>query len=251
MSNKIALTINGEGVSPETVPIADLIHILSQFSTALKATAESQGTLPRNINISLVDIRDGSDELTLHTDAKTHKHAQRIVDSLSSGDASGLPAKARNSLQNLWSRLNSRKWDVEVSRNGKSTAATIRHDKPLFGSTTTAGTTSVVAYIIRAGGDDPTVAIKLQTGERLTAAVESRDLAQSLGKLLYKNVELIGEAMWATADFKMLTFRVTEIGKYVQEQSDPAATLETLSRLSGGLWDEIDPDEYLSDMRSN
>ena len=114
------------------------------------------------------------------------------------------------------------------------------------------GLTTLVARIDRIGGvDRPTAQLLLlPDGRRLNAKISSRQLAAELAGDLYKTLSLEGEATWSTADWRLEEFKITAKGPY-SSGIDVADALKQLAVIAGDAWDEIDPDEFISSLRSD
>lgn len=252
MSSEIQVTIDGVDVRPDTVPLSDLLDVLNKFNAALSATARHAGMAPTDIHISLIGVQSGSDTLVLSTDAQTHGHAQRIIEAIEESDAGQLPPEAERSLRDLWKKAATREWDIGIQRlNGSSQAATIRSSRPLFQQARAKGATAFVVRVIRVGGEGkPTATVLLADGQKLTASVASPELAEHLGSLLYKHVEVRGDAVWDTTDWSVREFTIREVGEYTEETSNPVAALDNLAKASQGFWDTVDPTVFIREQRS-
>ena len=253
MTKKIQLSIDGKNVRPETVGIADLLEVLTKFNAALSATAKHGGMNPDDMQISLTHIEAGSNILTFTTDDKTDQYSQPIIDAINDSDVTTLPAAARRPIIDLWKKTCNRSWEgIGVARqNGRTASATIQPSKPLFEHADLHGSTAIVAYIIRVGGEGkPTANIRLSDGEKLTAGVSTRSVAEHLGELLFKHVEVKGDAVWSVPGWKLTGFVITGVGDYMEETSNPVEALDDLADASGGFWDTVDPTAYIEQHRT-
>jgi hypothetical protein len=253
MTKEIQLTIDGEHVTPATVALTDLLDLLAKFNAALLATAKHAGMNPKDMQVSLTVIESGSNVLTLATDDRTNEHAQLIIDAIRDSDVTTLPAAARQPILDLWDKACSRKWEIRVARSdGARACGTIRPDSPLYEQADARGATSIVAHILRVGGEDrPTANFRLPDGQQLTSRVVSRELAERLGHLLFKHVELKGDAVWSLPGWNLTSFVITDVGDYTEETSDPVNALNELAEASNGAWDTIDPTEYVAKQRAD
>jgi hypothetical protein len=122
----------------------------------------------------------------------------------------------------------------------------------LFSPPEIRGSTSLVIHLIRVGGEErSTATIRVPDGQKLTAEIASSRLAQELGTMLYQDIEVCGEAAWASKTYKLLEFKITGIGPYKESESDPLHAIEQLSVLSRGIWDNVDPRQYVADIRAD
>lgn len=253
MASEIELKIDGENVRPETVPLADLLDVLRKFHRAIVSTALDGGVPKDEVRVSLTAIAPGSNLLGIHTDDRTHKHAGRLIEAIDKSSPAGIPRAAELALRDLWKKAKAKQWEIGIQRsNGKTfSTATIRPEIPLFQEPTARGYTSFVVRIDRIGGEGKATAIVyLPNRQKLTATVASREVAERLGRLLFKHVEVHCDAIWNTSDGLVRALTIKEVGTYVEEASDPVAALNQLAEASNGFWDTVDPDEYISEQRA-
>lgn len=254
MSSEIKITIAGKDVRPDTVPLPDLLDILQKMHSVIVATAQDSGVKKDDIKISLTGVSGGSDTLTLTVDDKTLRHAQRVVDAVKTKNAALIPRRARAGLYDVWKKASAKSWHVKIQRgtNGSvESSATIDPNKSPFSNTVTSGDTSLLAYIVRVGGENPSTAnLRIAGHQKVTATIKSRDVAEQLGGYLFQYVELQGKATWNTEDWSIHSFVINSIGSYCEKNSNPAGALEELAQTSSGIWDTVDPDDFLREIRS-
>jgi hypothetical protein len=241
-------------VRPDTISLTDLLELLRRFNTATVATSLENGLSPDEVFLSLPAISQGSAVLTLRANERTFKNASRVVDAIARRDASLIPPMARRALHDVWKKAQKRSWAITIQpSNGVDapSSAVIDPNVTLFSTLSASGSTSVLAYIVRAGGENPPTATIRVQGERLTVPVAGQDIAERLGGLLYQFVELHGQAVWSTNDGRLVDFRIRELGPYSERRSDPRGALDELATASGGYWDTIDPDDYMRDQRGD
>lgn len=251
MSPELVLKIKGEGVTPNTVDLGDLIDLLKGINSAFAFRPKGSDFEPK---IALTKILEGSDELYFETDPATSLFAFTVLAAMSRGDFTKIPAESAGPLRKLWKKSATRGWKLEISTkyNAVVASAVISPENELFAARDVEGSTSQVAFVIRVGAEkDPTAAVRLANGEIITAHIATQELSRQLAEHLYNWVELRGEAHWAGDDWKLAKFDVTSIGPYFEKQSDPIKSLNDLAVASGGFWDTVDPTQYIRDLRSN
>ena len=248
---KLQFTILGENVGPETVDILDLAELLREYRSALAETVRDAGVPSEEIHVSVVSLRKGNSLVAdVVADEKTYRNSGRLIQAVNTGDPSGLPRRARLSLVRMGRKGKTRAWDFGLGRDSES--AIIRHDKEVFERAVIRGGTSLLVYIIRAGGEPKrTAKIRLPDNEEFTADVASRRTAEQLGNLLYQTVEVRGEARWTADDMKLIGFRIDRVGDYIERDSDPVGALNKLAEASHGFWNTVDPDEYIRELRGD
>jgi len=253
MATEIRLTISGENVSPATVPLPDLLALLREFYAAVAASAQAVGMNRDEVRINLTSVREGSNIVVLNVDEPTQRQARRVVSAISTDDALDLPQRSRKAIHKMWSRMNVRHWSLNIASisNGDTATATLTPEIEPFRTSTAKGTTSLLVYISRAGGEHPTANIRLPDKRDLTARVRSKTINEQLGCHLYHWVEVFGEAQWNIKTWAIDRLRIDGLGPYVHGSSDPIAALTKLAELSSHFWDAVDPQEYIREQRSD
>jgi hypothetical protein len=110
------------------------------------------------------------------------------------------------------------------------------------------GTTTLYGRCIRVGGVRPKAEISLRQGGTLFIDV-TEQIAKDLGRRLYDEVCILGEASWETATWTIQGFRATAISPY--SPTDLAAAFEQLAAAAGTHWDGVDAIEYVQHCRHN
>ncbi|RIK72993.1 MAG: hypothetical protein DCC68_25630 [Planctomycetota bacterium] len=252
MNKSFNIEIQGDGVAPETVRVSDLFAVLRSFGIAIEATARASATDDVDADLFLVNVDRGSNVLTLKTDDAGYVAAVACATAIKNRDFTGLPSKARESLDAIWHTARKRQWSAVVIKNGSGMPeAAIRPDSELLSSSIIRGMTSLVANIDRVGGTNPpTAKLIFLNGDSLTVPVADVELSSRLGKSLYHTVSVEGEASWDSRTWRLVDFKITEIGPY-NEDADILETLGGLAVAAAGRWDDIDPDEYIRQLRSD
>jgi len=117
-------------------------------------------------------------------------------------------------------------------------------DKPLV-----RGGTSVLAYVNKVGGSTCRAEIHLSSGQKISAKVKKKALAEELGRLLYRQVELRGIATYRSETMEMREFEIQDIGRYSGD--DPAEAIQTLAEFDGERWGSVDVVGHVEKLRHN
>jgi hypothetical protein len=112
----------------------------------------------------------------------------------------------------------------------------------------TFGETTIWGTLDRVGGITPEATIRQSNGELLTIIV-SKDLAQELGKFLYRDIGIEGEACWQLADWKIISFKGLAMAAYRPDETSLTRTMKELARASEGRWDGVDAAEFVRKLR--
>jgi hypothetical protein len=244
---EFTVKIDGDGVTPETVPIDDLLFTLAKFRDAIVAAAVDSGQSRDGIFLSVPKITPKCTLLTFHENEAAHVGTDRVARAIRFRDFSLIPGKSRKALRQLWARAGRREWTYAL-QNGAPEAVI----DPAQGPPTDKyikGTTSLLVYVIRVGGTVPTVLVRLPNNERRTFRVASPELAQQIG--IYRRVVLFGRATWFRSTGKLADFKVTKVGAFTDKTANPAAAMEGLSAVMGHRWDGVEADEFLRQERSD
>lgn len=245
--------IDGPNVRPDTVRARELLSLLMKLESALSVTARSSGAGDESLHISLVDVRGGNgasaygDKAIFAADEAMTRAAKKVSDAINDQDSSLIPPQAVFTLLDMHKAASKRDWSIGL-RNG-TFAAIMEPHKDVFRDAVFRGKTSIFAHLTSVGGRKPTAHIRLQGGQKITADVQTVALAQRLGAYLYRDMVLIGEAAWSVKDMSIRKFRIEAIGSYDADNADPLGAFEEIRKITGDVWQGVDPDEYINDLR--
>jgi hypothetical protein len=255
-TSQFQLCVEGSGVTPATIDVADLVVLLSEFRKAvcLAAGISQEGNEDGGPVVSLVSIEPGSSRLRLAASQVALAGAMLLTDAVRNETYSGVPLEARTSLARMSALVVKREWELTLGpESGYAEgvrSATISRDHPVPDpdADVMRGATTIYGRCMRVGGEKPVLRVKLaQTQETISVEV-SEELAKELGQHLYEDVAIEGEAIWRVSDWKIEAFRARRVLSY---QPAPAAhAFEELATASNGRWDEIDAGEYVRRLRS-
>jgi hypothetical protein len=243
MDQRFLIKIDGRDVSPETVRLRDLVDVLRNYELAIGITAG----LP--IDLHLVEIFPQSADCMLAVQPSGFAGAVVCAQAIANRDLSPLPEKARESIREIQAKARKQNW--RISMGGiDGVKAEIDADTEFLDSAVIRGRSSLVAQLVRIGGTPvPTAHFLYSDNRRFTAAIATPELAVDLAPRLYRVIEVHGEAYWSTGSLRLVKFKITEIGSY-DDRANMAETLRELSAIAGDYWDDIDPDEYIADLRA-
>jgi len=241
---RFSLIVDGHNVDPSSVRLSDLLGILGNLHTALMATA---GGKKEQHHLSLVDVAKGSLTLVLEADSAVTAAAQRVATAIQNRSGEGLPQPAVASVRDLQRRLRLHDWNVTLA-NGNF-HSTIKSDVPVFADPLVHGHTIIFGTVTKVGGIRPTASIVLLNSKHFTAELATKEIAQRLAPSLYKPVELHGDAWWYSSTMELNRFRVSSIGDFDHQASEPMRAFSELKERFGSVWDSIDPDEFVRQQR--
>ena len=239
--------IDGKNVSPETVSLDDLVFTLTKFRDAIVAAAVDSGQSQNDVFLSLPKITAKCCLLTFHENESAKAGTDKVARAIRQRDFSIIPQKSRTALKQLWARAGTRKWTYALQNESPEAVIDPAQGPP--SDKYLKGATSIIAYVIRVGGTVPRVLVRLPTGERRTFRVESQELAKKI--TIYQRWVLVGQARWLISSHKLADFKVTGIGGFDAKTADPAAAMQSLSKVMGHRWEGIDADAYIQKERSD
>lgn len=244
-NNLFELKFTGGDITPDKVSSRELADLIIAFETTIISTIkkEHKDFKEENLIVPLVNIQESS--LKLKFKPKVLEYALpallTISSSIQRNDFSSLPYKTVESLAQISSFCKSKKCSAEFRDNtstGPNPTAVITADqeitipKDLF----IVGETVVYGTVVRVGGVDPKVALKIRDGETLFCNI-SEDLAKEVGKGLYTEVGVNGVAKWLKEDYSIVDFRISSFFKL--ERSSLTKSFDECRNLIGKYWKDV------------
>lgn len=248
--------INRERIRPGNLPLKDVAYVLEQLAVAINELAadDQKSSVGKRVSVNLVGISDGSGRYVLQSDDAGHRYANKIIDALENRDGSKLSPKARNAVTRIHGRAKKSGWSefkIESRQSGgRVHSVSVLSTQQLFRKQRLIGDTSLLATILKAGGEQGKTCaeIRLIDGQRVNAKVKTKELTESLGRLLYQTVELKGRAVYDAETMVLDQFAVFEIGEY--GSLDPAVALSQISVIDADRWIGVDVTAHLNGIRS-
>lgn len=244
--------IEGKDVSPSTVTVKQLYEVLEALQRVIASTATNDvRSSDEKYLLSLVDVNEGSDSLTIATSPAMMDASVVVTQSIADDDFQLLSPGSKIGLHKLWKYSKRLDWTFQFFPNDDGVVfAEINPDKEICANDLARGTTEIMVQCQRVGGRRPSTAkVQLVTGESMTVTLKNQDQARDLGHLLYELVVLKGKATWDSTKWQLVDFEVDEIMPYRRRNSQES--FNKLRELSGDIWDDIDPDEYSYQARSD
>lgn len=242
------IKIDGENVSPETVPLEDLLATLSTMRDAIVATAVDSGHARKSVFLSLTGITKKCNLLTLVENEPARDGTARVMKAIRYRDMSLVPASARKAISRLYRKAGSKSWTIAVQNGEPEAVIDPKQGTPV--ERYLRGTTSLFVKVIRVGGEVPRVLVQFPNNERRTFSVVDMEVTKELGGKLYEHLVLHGDAKWMRGSRKLADFKVKRVGRYSSKTANPEQAIKGLSKIMGSRWDDINPDQYLLDERN-
>ena len=239
--------LHGNGVSPKTFKSKEVGLLLVSLEDAIKAyiiennTDGSEQLEESDLFISPIFIKDES--LTVGYVPNIKKYIvpafAAIASAITSNDLTSLPQKSIENLKNIQKITYQKNCQADFKLNGE-TIAKIDSETQISipDSRKIKGDTILYGKIIRVGGADPVVRVKLDGNITLSFDVSESD-AIRLAHKLYKEVGFRGTASWAKDSYRLLDFKV----KSIIDEYEPIGikkSFEELSLIASKYWDDIE-----------
>lgn len=252
VKSQFRFSIRGPGVQPDTVRLRDLTEVLSLLEATLAHTAKAFGASDKDdLSISLTEISPGSTDCVVATSDPMFRAATVVTKAVADDNFADIPLAGQSGLRGIWKKGASNGWDFSIIPVGNGVnEAHISHDHEILRPGQISGRTTLYGRCIHTGGEKPTVRLRLLDGTFFTAELRSKEMAQELGQRLYKMVGLDGEAKWSAEEWKLERFRATAITDY-QGTEDTVAAFANLSEAAGDVWDGVDAQGYVQDLRAD
>jgi hypothetical protein len=239
-------SVVSSGSGPISLPSATTI--LQSGAATLTKTEP-----PETDRVSLVGIVEGSDGLVMEVTPRAGAAVARITHALETGAFDDLPSRAHAALYSINQYTAKRNWGVRfrpANDLGIKFVEMVKADHVIPPTTrrSISGGTTLLARCLRVGGaTEPRAELRLGDNRILYVAV-SESAARELGKRLYDEVTLNGEAVWDATDGDLKEFKVTEIGAFHAVPVDVA--FRELASASKGRWDDIDAEAFVNNVRA-
>ena len=252
----VEVRISGEGVTPATLPWRDLVDVLTLTAEAVESVAAAAGNRPGAIRLSLTGIGEGSATPCLDMSPAAGRAARRYAESLTPERFASLPLRARQRTQALREKVISRGWEAVTIGPTGGTSAIIRPDTNLPDRLFYSGPTTLHAFCVRAGGEGQRASATLRLSNRRTihARVASEELVKQIRAYTLENVSVGGNGTWDAVTHRLVAFRIDRLEPVQPEAGLDRAgemrrKLKAIADASSGWWREVDPDEFVAELR--
>ena len=226
----ISLRFVGNGVAPVTTRCRELAAIISATEDLIAAMSEQvredwdeEREDGEGMPVCLVSVEDRS--LGLRFTAfqmalalSTWGHIAAIINT---GRFEQLNPKATASLGEIISFVKKKGCRALLGDTTNDSLAVFDSNLSLPAEFKFKGRSSLIGEVVRVGGVEPKVGLRLASGKTLTCET-TESIAMELGHRLYDIVSCKGTATWDYAKGEVLKFRIDEVGSFRQVTSSQA-----------------------------
>lgn len=236
----ISLRFTGNDILPSNTRCKDLASLIRATEELLHAASTEDFDGEKvDVQLSLIGVESQSLGLKY---AAVHMAValmtwQNIAQVLNAGEYDRLNLKARESLAEIIHYVKRRGCVAELSDSQHSTAlASITPETELPEALQVSGQSSLIGTVVRVGGADPKVGLKLASGKTLSCDT-SEAIARQLGHRLYDVVTCKGDVCWDMQTNSITKFRIKEVGSFRQGYASEAfSALAAAMPLTLGQW---------------
>lgn len=249
----IEIQLRGGNVSAEEISAKALAEVIAAVEEMITAVVidEDPSVEREAFVVGLTGVQEGS--VVLRFEAPRALLAQRAFDTITRAVARAnfaeLPVGAVKALKQV-SRFTRRQRLSAEFHNGLAWGdmpAVITPETKIVINPTISGPTVIYGPVLRVGGKDKTT-VMIEAAHGTVYARASRELAKTLGGMLYSTVGLVGTATWDAITHKLLRFTVEQIADY---QAAPIlAVFERLRDIAAEDFDGIeDVTQFVQELR--
>jgi len=253
-------------MKPWAVPLRALSRILANTQSLLDENKDDSDTKNSNENLQpkillrLIDIKCGSAayKISSTNSNASIKQLETIHNEILKPNDSNWNPEKLSSIEELSSLAKSLDCEIQFCefvdgeyKNHVIAKITPNTFKNISKTAFIYGQTSLCAKIERVGGavkKSCAIRINNQSNKMVYCDVIDEDLIRQLGRYVYENVVVSGQATWYRASGKLRHMNITDV-----EPPKSGSILESLDKIykaGGDAWDSIeDPDAFIAEMR--
>ena len=251
------LRIDILGPRPSEVDIEDLATILEDLKKAIAGCLDPKrdtSTDELTARVSLVDIVEGSDGLVFEVQPHAATAVGRLSQALRSRSYSDLPSASHSALYRINQFTAKRAWGLRIRAKKSAGVEPVEviepdHVDPPTQRRTLSGSTTLLARCLRVGGATTPMAELRLPNKRLLYVQVVESVARELGKRLYDQVVLSGEAVWDAKDGDLNEFKVKEVSSFRAVPVNIA--FKELALASRGRWESVDAESFVRGLRES
>lgn len=238
----IEIKLKKRDLRPEGILARDLVDMLCQVEKAISAIAQYDKTsiLENDTAFALVSIHRGSAAYRLKPCSPSISVPAFETFAQTINTPHELPKNARPSAETIttFSARYNTVIEFRSKANSKRPIAIVRPKAiiPTRSSPEITGDTTLYGQVESAGGADPKIWMRLDSGQRIGFEV-NKTQAKELGGRLYDDVGVRGTAVWDSVSKQIISFSLAEIVSF-----KTTSTVEAFNKLRdefGSFFDEL------------
>ena len=246
--NDIAIKFSGNEITPQQVQATDLADVIRLYEDALAALViqENPKIKREQIVLGLSQVETGSAVYAFEANVEglTLPAIEDLTKALNTLELAAFPY----AVEKLFNRVRTftKKYHCRAEVSSREITAYITEDSRAVLPAKLTGTTTIYGVLDRVGGIEPRVRIKPLKGAHIHCDV-TREQARELSPRIYELMGLKGTAVWNYGRSEITRFKVDKVLPY---RAKPAAkAFEELSEEFGAAFDNIDPEQFVREIR--
>ncbi|HHY38834.1 MAG TPA: hypothetical protein GX507_07925 [Clostridia bacterium] len=215
------IQIVGEGIYPESIPIKNLVDILTSVNDAISELVEQKLQRSKDTSFllglkAITRSKSAVYEFTSNRPDLAEDAVNTIASALVDNRLTDLPPGTQEGLYKLADFALARGARVNFAKPSGEILACIDESTVIsFKTPMASGETVIYGRVIRVGGVEPKIRLILDDGSQVTCTA-TEDQAKQVARRLYETVGLKGFAEWDTDNWSLKAFSVGEILDYVE-----------------------------------
>lgn len=239
------LRFTGTSIRADVVSAGELAQLLQAFEDSLISIVlrDYDELEAKNLVVSLVEVESRSLRLKFKPRLREILFSAFLIvsNSIQANAYGNLPVKAVEALQTINRFCKTKKCLAEWRDNPFSDLplATLTPESEIIIPETSYlfGETTVYGKVLRVGGVDPKVSLKLGDTQPILYCSISQELAKEIAQDLYLDIGFKGTAKWYLADYTIVDFKISEIVRL--NKTSFVDTMKDLKNLIGVHWNDV------------
>ena len=244
-SENLEMRFKGGKLKPECVPLHELAEVLKAIEDVVAESLVAEGGVAKDdLLLGLVSVRGESVDLGFSTShlAKVVAVLAQIGFAIGSREFRKLPPRTVEPLQVIHKFVEKHDCVAAIHDLQRPTAALLEitpDTEILPFLSTVKGKTVLYGRVVQVGGkSEGKAVIETSLATKSIKCTAKVDILRELGRRLYMNVGVSGEAEWNAADLSICSFHIEEVLAYEETPIDIA--IARLREAVGNAYDDID-----------
>ncbi len=243
----IKLKIDGTGVTPASLPLDDLTFIVHHYRDAVLKHATDDDRIQAGEVVALIGVEKGSATPVVRFPDRFRPVAYSLTESLHANTHQQRPTESHRILAEISKRCQQRGFFVRLpGTRGKHFDIGAGHPFEVPPPPTFVESAVLYGTVRSAGGANPHAEIVTDNGKAVTVYADE-PLIIELAKCLYQTIGLEGDGTYDAESHQLKSFRALRRTEF--EETDLIAAFEELAAVSQGVWDGVDPVDYVHTLR--
>lgn len=257
MSERLQIRFVGDegNIKPAMVRAHELALVIDAYEDAIaSAIVEENPDLKIDtVRVSLVEVKHESIGLAFESNLPllSMPAATRISNAINNNAYSKLSKRIRDNLRTIVAFARRHQCDalLSIEQENQVRVAILTPDTEIPATFDMVGETVLYGEVKRAGGIKPTIEFQTFDGKTLFCPTTS-SVAIQLGRMLYQEVALRGNATWDTETYQLRGFEIKEVLGF--RKIPLADALNALHQAGGHVFDTVeDVDNFVSTLRND